>query len=99
MGATKSVRPYDAQLIWVNLTQSLTEALKAGERSRGDLSIEATLFVEAGAEAHTFAKTIDDRELPVDIPGDDHMKTVGTEIDGRQELGCSPTVRSAHVRP
>ena len=99
MGATKGVRTHDAQLVGVNLAQSLTEALEAGERSRGDLSIETTLFVEARPETHTFAKTIDDRELPVDIPGDDHMKTVGTEIDRRQELRCSPTVRSAHVRP
>ena len=99
MGATKGIRTYDAQLVGVNLAQSLTEALEAGERSRSDLSIETTLLVEARAETYAFAKTIDDRELPVDIPGDNHVKAVGTEIDGHQELRCSPTVRSAHVRP
>ena len=45
------------------------------------LARQPSLLVEAGAEPHHFAQTIDDDELPVRITGDDHVETIGAQID------------------
>ena len=43
--------------------------------------VRRLLLVEAGAEPHHLAQTIQNDELPVRITGDDHVKTVGAQID------------------
>lgn len=42
---------------------------------------------KALGQPHGFANAIDDRQLPVAQFADDHVKTVGTEIDSRYDLG------------
>ncbi len=43
--------------------------------------------IEPTSEAHHLAQTIDDFRLTVRQPGHNHMKTVRTEVYGRQDLG------------
>jgi len=62
----------------------LSETLETCQRPRRDVAIESPFFIETRTEAHAFAQTIDDRELPVDVTGDDHMETIRTQIDRGQ---------------
>ena len=59
----------------------MTEPLQARERRFRRLTRQASLLVEAGAETDHLAQAIQDDELPVRIAGNDHVKTVGAQID------------------
>jgi hypothetical protein len=99
MRAAEGVGSHHAQFVRMYLAKSLTEALKTRQGSSCDLAIESTFLIETGTETHAFTQTVDDRELPVDISGDDHMEAVRPKIDRRQQLWRSTTVSPTHVTP
>ena len=67
--------------------EPLAEALEALERTLHRLATQPPLFVEPGCEPDRLTQAVDDDELPVRMTGHDHVKTVGAEVDGRQDVG------------
>ena len=71
----------DAHAFRLHVVQPLAEAFQARERCLRRLACQSTLLVEAGAEPHHLAQAIQDDELPVRVAGDDHVETVGAQVD------------------
>ncbi len=78
-----------AHVACVHVAQALTEALQTGQRARGHLLVEPAVRTDPGGEAHHLAHPVDDHELAVRIAGDNEVKAVRTQIDGRQHVGHS----------
>jgi hypothetical protein len=95
--ATEDVRADDANVIGTHVAQSLAESLQALERSRRDFLVEATVRFEPGAEANHLAQAIEDDELAVRIARDDHVETVGAEIDGGEDVRDGLRSAARHV--
>ena len=55
-------------------------------RSRGGL-IQPAAVAQAGGEAHHLAQPVQDDELAVRVTRDDHVKTVGAQVDGGEDVG------------
>jgi len=68
------------------LAQTLTEALKAGQGARLGLARQLAVGAEAGGEAHGFTQPVQHLQLAVVLARDQHVETVGAEID-RGHLG------------
>ncbi len=87
LGLAERVGADDANALGLHVAQPLAESLQACERNVDGLALQAALFVQTGAEPHALAQAILDDELPVRMTGNDHVKTVGTEIDRRNDVG------------
>ena len=87
MGAAQGVGPDHAHLVRMNITQALAKALEASNGPCGDFAIEPALLVHARAQPHALAEPIDDDQLTVRVTRHDHVETVGTEVDRREQFG------------
>jgi hypothetical protein len=72
----EGVRPYDTNAVGVHVTQALSESLQACESSRSDFLVDPTVLFDAGSEPHHLAQPINDYELTVRVPRNDHVKAV-----------------------
>src|SRR5690606_33270087 len=80
--APQRVRTDGANARRLHIRKPLTESLEAFDCSLYRGALQATLLIESGSQADHFSQAIDDDELPVRIPGNDHVKAIGAEIDG-----------------
>jgi hypothetical protein len=55
-----------------------------------DRGVEAAVGLQSLGESHRLAQAVHDGYLSVMETGDDQMKTVGTQINGRQQTGPTP---------
>jgi len=69
------------------VVQALTKAFEAGECAGAYLGGESLVTVESGAELYLLAQSVDDVQLLTLESGDDHVKTVGAEVDGGDVVG------------
>ncbi len=76
-----------AHAVRVHGAQPLAETFEAAQRAVGGRLIQPPAVAHAGREAHHFAQAVQDDELAVRIPRDDHVKAVGAEIDGGKDVG------------
>ena len=60
MRHAKRIGANNTYAVRVHVTKSLAEALETSEGARGDLFIDATVFLDAGAEANHLAQSIND---------------------------------------
>ena len=77
-----------------HFTQPFAEAREALERAYARRLIEPVVLVKTGGEAHHFLQPVEHVQLPVQHARHDHVKAVGTEIDGGHGLR-----RSRRERP
>ncbi len=73
--------------IGMHVGDPLPEALEAGQRARRRFLVEAPFVIETGAQLHHLAQAVDDHQLAIAVLRDDHVKTVGTQIDRGQHIG------------
>jgi hypothetical protein len=99
VGAAKRVGADHTHSVRVDFAKSLTKSFETRQSARGDFTVETTFFIETRTKTYALAQAIDDGQLPVDITGDNHVETVGAEIDRGQQLWRSPTVPPTHVTP
>ena len=76
-----------AHAVGVHVAQALAKLRQAGRARDPRILGDIALSDKALGKAHGFADAIEDRELPVAQLADDHVKTVGAEVDGRDDLG------------
>ena len=76
-----------AHALGAHVAQPLAEAFQAAERPGDGLAVQAAVVVETGSQPNHLAQTIDDDELPVTVAGNDHVKAIGAEVDGREDVG------------
>ena len=76
-----------AHAVGVHVAQALAEALQAGEGARRHVLVDAAILVHPGGEPHHLAQAVDDDELAVRVTRDDHVKTVGAQVDRREDVG------------
>lgn len=84
MSTTQGVGANHTNFVRMDLAQALTEALEAGDGSSGDVTIESTLLVHAGAEPNALSQTIHDDQLAMGVASHNHVKTIGAEINCRE---------------
>ena len=103
-GPPQRIRADDAHAFRFHVVQPLSEPLQARERSVGRLARQPLLLVQTGAEPHHLAQTIQDDELPVRVTGDDHVETIGAQIDRGDDVrdfaghgGQQQLLEKAHV--
>ena len=87
LGSPQRVGPHDAHALCLHVAQSLAETLETRERSVHGLTIESARLIETRRKPDHLAQAIDDRELAVRIARDDHVKTIGAQIDGGDDVG------------
>ena len=75
----------------------LPEAFEAAQRALGGRVVEPPAVAQTGAEPHHLAQPVQNDELAVRIARDDHVKTVGSEIDGGEHVGNDTDRRSSTV--
>jgi hypothetical protein len=75
-----------AHALGAHVTQTLAEALEALQRAQHRLAVEPALLVEPRGETHRFAQAVDDHQLPVRVPGHDHVEAVRAQVDGREDV-------------
>jgi hypothetical protein len=71
----------------VHLPESFAETREAVDRADACVGGEVAALRQAFGEAYGLANAVDDDELAMPQLADDHVKAVGTEIDGRDDLG------------
>ena len=96
MRLTQSIRAYHAHTGRVHVAQALAESLQTGDRAGGNVAVQSAFGIQPFAKAHHLTQAIDNHELPVRIAGDNQMKAVGAEINGREHLGNGGRWRSCH---
>ena len=67
-------------------TQTLAKLGQAGNRPLPGSRRQRAVVRQTLGQAHGFPEAIDDRELAMAQLADDHVKTVGSEVDGRNDL-------------
>jgi hypothetical protein len=80
----------------MDFAKTLTKPFETGERTRRNFAIESPLGIEAGTESNALAQPIDDGQLPVYVTSHDHVETVGSEIDRREQLWRCSAVTPTH---
>jgi hypothetical protein len=73
---SEGVRPDDTNAVGVYVPQTLPESLQACESSCSDLFVDATVLLDTGSEPHHLAQAVNNNELTVRIPRDDHVEAV-----------------------
>jgi hypothetical protein len=73
--------------------QTLPESLETAQGPIGRRVVEPAAVAETGREAHHFTQSIEDDELAMRVPRDDHMETVRAQIDGSEHVGHGTTAR------
>ena len=76
------VGAHHAHAAGAHVTQALAEALKAGERPRRHVLVDAAVFGHAGRKSHHLAQPVDDDQLAVRVARDHHVEAVGAQVDG-----------------
>ena len=76
----------DAHAVGAHVGKPLAEAAEAGEAPCADRLVEPAVGIEPCGEAHHLAQPIDDDELAGRVSRDDHVETVGAEIDRGQDV-------------
>ena len=77
----------DAHLLRLHVLEPLAEPLEARQGPAARLAVQPAVRVEAGGQSHHFAQAIDDDQLAVRIPCDDHVKAVGPEVHSCKDVG------------
>ena len=95
-GAAQGIGAHHAHAVGAHGAQPLAESLEAAQRTVRRRIVQSPAVAEAGGQAHHFAQSIQDDELAVRVARDDHVKTVGTEIDGGEHVGHD-TPTAAHL--
>ena len=80
------VGTHHAHVAGVHVAQPLAEALQAGQRARRGFLVEPAVIADARGQAHHLAQPVDDHQLAVRIARDHHVKTVGAEVDRRDDF-------------
>jgi len=80
----------------MDFAQTLPKPLETGERAGSDITVDSPLGIKSGAQSNALAQSIDDSQLPVYVPSDHHMKTVGSEIDRREQFWHCSAVTPTH---
>jgi hypothetical protein len=70
----------------MHVTQSLAKSGQAIDSSGTRIGRQISRRRQTFREAHGLPNSVDDRELPVPQLTDDHVKTVGTEVNGSDDL-------------
>ena len=83
---TQRVGADDTDVARIDVAQSLPKTLQARQRPGCRILVESAIVADAGGQTHHLAQAVDDDQLPVRVPRHHHMKTVGTEVDGRNDL-------------
>src|SRR5882757_3447733 len=99
MGHTQRVGADHADAIRVHVTQALAETLEASDGACGHLFVDASVFLNAGAEANHLAQSIDDDELAMRITRNDHVKAVRTEVDGCEDIRQRSSRQKSRLLP
>ncbi len=68
------------------VAKPLTETLQAGQGAIDDLRVEPLVLAQAFAEPDHLLESIGDLHVTVADAGHDHVKAVGSEIDGCDDL-------------
>ena len=71
----------DSNAARFELAKPLAEALQGRDGARHGTFVEFIVAVESGSEPHHVAHLVDDTEFFVGRLGNDHVKTVGTQVD------------------
>ena len=96
LGAPQGIGADHAHAVGVHRAQPLPESLEAAQRTIGRGVVQPAAVAQARGQAHHFAQSVEDDELAVRIARDDHVKTVGAQIDGGEHVGHDTT--AAHLR-
>ena len=67
--------------------QSLAETFQAGQCGVDSCAVEPAGLIESCGQPDHFTQAIENDELPVRIAGDDHVETVGAQVDGGDNVG------------
>ena len=97
MRATQRVGAHDPHAVGAHVAQPLAESLEAGQRTCRDFAIEATVAIDTRPEAHHFAQPVHDEQLPVGVPGDDHVETVRAQIYCGEQFGHRTAGGTSHA--
>jgi hypothetical protein len=84
--APQCTGPDNAYTVRVDISQALTEALEAGQRTRRHVLVQPAFIVNARGKLHHFTQSVDDDELPVAVSGNHQMETIGTQINSGQNI-------------
>ena len=93
--APQRIRADHAHAVGMHGAQPLSEALEAAQGAVGSRLVEAAAVAQAGGQAHHLAQPVQYDELAVRVARDDHVKAVGAEIDGGEDVGNDTT--AAHL--
>ena len=81
--------------VGLHRAQALTEALEASQCAFCRGIIQPPAVTQAGGKAHHFPEPVKDYELAVRMTRDDHVKAVGAQVDGGEDVGYDTT--AAHL--
>ena len=84
--APQRVGAHHAHAVGVHGAQALTESLEAAQRALRGGVVEPAAVAEARGEAHHLAQPVEDDQLAVRVARDDHVKAVGAQIDGGEDV-------------
>jgi hypothetical protein len=79
--AAKRIRADHANAFRFHIVKALTEALETRDRAFNRMAIKTSLLVEPGRQPHHLAQAVLNDQLPMRVAGNDHVKTVGSQID------------------
>ena len=86
IGSAQRAGTGSANIGGMHVLKTFAETSQAVECAKPRRLSEIPVLFEAFGQAHGFFQTVDDGELAVAQLPDDHMETVGAQIDGRQNL-------------
>ena len=84
--AAQRVGADHADTVGVHVTQALPEALQAGEGARRHILVDAAVLFDTRTQPHHLAQPVHDDDLAVDVARHDHVETVGSQVDGREDV-------------
>ncbi len=87
VGDAQRVGTNHAHAVCVHVAKTLAEALETRQRPCRDFLVDPAVLLDTRGKADHLPQPVDDDDLPVRIAGNDHVETVGPEVDRRQDVG------------
>ena len=84
--AAQRIGSHHPHAVGMHGPQPLTEALQAAQRPLGGRIVEPAAVAEARGEPHHLAQPVENDELAVRVARDHHVKAVGAQIDGGEDV-------------
>ena len=84
---SQGIGAYRTYVPGIQLAQTLTEAMQAGQRPLLRLDGKQLPCIEPVSQPYHFPMTVDNAQLPVLEASNNHLKAVGAEINSRDNPG------------